>query len=837
VTENHRVADNGGDALGALFRGQRERAGLTQEQVAERAGLSVRTIRNIEAGARRPRAESVRLLAEALQLPSVRAAPGQLPPDPRGFSGRANELRELDGLLADADGTAGTLVISAIAGTAGVGKTALAVRWAHRVADHFPDGQLYVDLRGYGPDEPMSAGDVLASFLHALGVRGENIPLAIDERAALYRTEMASRRLLVVLDNASSVEQVRPLLPGSRSLVLVTSRDSLAGLVARDGAHRLDLDLLAPADAEALLSVLIGDRVHADPGAAASLAAQCARLPLALRVAAELAAARPRTALADLVAELADEQRRLDLLDAGGDPRTAVRAVLSWSYRQLPPPAARAFRLLGLHPGRDVDRYTVAALTELQPEEAWRLLDRLAHAHLVQLTAPARYGMHDLLRAYAAHLTHSDDAKADRDAALTRLFDHYLHSAAAAMNTLHPAERHRRPQLPDPPTAAAELTEPSVAQAWLDTERPNLAAAIAYQAEQGWPGHATQLAAVLFRYLDTGGYFTEALDIHTHALRAARHAGDRSRELDALINLGGVYWRQGDYERSVKHVQAALTISRQVADRAVEARALHNLGLNHYRLGAYQQAAQRHRQAMAICQETGDRTREAEALSNLGIIDQRLGQYQQAAYHLQQAIAICQETGDRTTEADALDNLGIVHQRLGQYEQAAQLNQRAIARHREAGIRAAMAEPLINLGELRQRQSRYDLAVEALEEALTIAQEMGDRGIEAAALNGLGTALRATGRLDAARARHASAQALAEKIGDRYELARAYAGIASVRHDAGQAADAQRSWGQALALYCELGVPEADEIRGRLADLTGSDGGSVDDRSGVRRRR
>ncbi|MCA1673826.1 MAG: AfsR family transcriptional regulator, partial [Actinobacteria bacterium] len=355
------------------------------------------------------------------------------------------------------------------------GKTALALRWAHRVRGEFPDGQLYVNLRGYDPDQPLVATDALAGFLRALGMAGQHIPLEVDERATAYRSLLDGRRMLIVLDNASSVEQVRPLLPGSPScLVVVTSRDSLAGLVARHGARRLELDLLPAEDAVALLRALIGERVEAEPEAAAALAGQCAWLPLALGVAAELAATRPTVSLAQLVSELADHQRRLELLDAGGDPRTAVRAVFSWSYQHLPVETARAFRLIGLHPGLDLDPYAAAALTDTSRDHAQHLLDLLARAHLIQSTSSGRYGMHDLLRAYATHLVTIEDPENERRAALTRLFDHYLGTAAAAMDIFIPAEQYRRPCIPPLATPSPPMSDPTTARAWLDAERATL---------------------------------------------------------------------------------------------------------------------------------------------------------------------------------------------------------------------------------------------------------------------------------------------------------------------------------------------------------------------------
>jgi transcriptional regulator with XRE-family HTH domain len=420
----------------AQMRAHRQRRGLTQEELAARTGVSVRSIRNLESGRiTRPRPGTVRLLADAFALDGAdrerfcesalddaapptatarRSTPAQLPADVAGFVGRGDHLRRLTELLDGGDRPA-AVVISAIAGTAGVGKTALAVHWAHRVRDRFPDGQLYVNLRGYDPDRPTSPGEVLTRFLNALGVAEPEVPAGPDELAARYRTEVAGRRLLIVLDNAATVEQVRPLLPGTNSCaVLVTSRDSLAGLVAVDGGQRLDLDLLPRADAVGLLRRLIGDRVDADTGAAAALAALCADLPLALRVAAELAAARATAPLAELVAELADQQQRLELLDVDGDPRASLTAVFSWSIRNLPPDVARLFRLLGLHPGPDFDAYAVAALADVGLAPARRALDRLARAHLVHHTGPGRYGMHDLLRAYATGLATAEGSEVDR---------------------------------------------------------------------------------------------------------------------------------------------------------------------------------------------------------------------------------------------------------------------------------------------------------------------------------------------------------------------------------------------------------------------------------------
>jgi tetratricopeptide (TPR) repeat protein len=682
-----------------------------------------------------------------------------------------------------------------------VGKTALAVRWARRAAAAFPDGQLYVNLRGYDPGAPLLPADALAGFLRALGLAGEDIPAGEDERAAAYRSLLDGRRVLVVLDNAASVEQARPLLPGSPTcLVIVTSRDSMAGLVARHGARRLALDMLPAADAIGLLRTLIGDRVDAEPDAAAELAGQCARLPLALRVAAELAAASPDSRLAELAGELAGEQRRLDLFDAGGDERTAVRGVFSWSYRRLPAGAARAFRLTGLHPGPDFDAYAVAALTGLtglagatagsgsRPVTATQAKDALAllaRAHLVYPAGGGRYGMHDLLRAYARELAAAEDGADGQRAALTSLFDYYLGVAASAMDVLVPAERHYRPRLEPIGTPAPELATPGQARGWLDAERAVLVAVALHAAAQGRPGDATRLAAILYRYLETGGHYAEAVTIHGRSNHAARLMGDRAAEAMALTNLGIISWRQGRYQQAADYHQQSLAASVAIGDRRGEALALANLGTVYERRGRYQQAAHCHQQALAAFQSIGERTGEARALGNLGSVAGREGQYERAVDWYQQALAVFRETGDPTGEASALPDLGLAYQRLGRHEEAVGCYQRALALFRETG----------------------------------------DRTGEVEARNGVAEVLLATGRPDEARAAYTAALALAGRLGDAYEQARAHSGLAAALHAAGDAGLARHHRSCALELYSALGAPEADAIRAELdqPSLTGQE--------------
>jgi DNA-binding SARP family transcriptional activator/Tfp pilus assembly protein PilF len=706
--------------------------------------------------------------------------PRELPSAVPGFTGRSAELQALTRLL-DRPGqhASGTVVISAIGGTAGVGKTALAVHWAHQAAGHFPDGQLYANLRGYDPGPPVPVADALAGFLRSLGVPGQDIPPEPDQRAARYRSLLAGKQMLVVLDNAGSADQVRPLLPATPACaVVVTSRDALAGLVARDGATRLDLDVFPLGEAVALLRTLIGARVDAEPAAAAELADQCCRLPLALRVAAELAATRPAVPLAGLVSELADLGTRLDLLAADGDPRTEVRTVFSWSYRHLDAEDAQAFRLLGLHPGPDFEPYAAAALTGATVRQARRALDVLTRAHLIQLAAPGRYGMHDLLRGYARELTATLDTGEEQHTALTRLFDYYLQTAAAAMDTLHPAERHRRPRILEPATQVPPLASPAAAHVWLDAELPGLVAVAAHTAEHGWPGHTTRLAVVLFRYLDIGGHFAEAATVQGHALRAARQVGDHAAEGTALTSLGAVDMRQGRYHLATGSYQLAVTLFRKIGDRAGEARAIGNLGAIDLQQGRYQQASDYLQQALTLFRKIGDRTGEAHVLSNLGLLELRRGCYQQASDYLQQALALCRETGYQAGEIHALCNIGAIDLQRGRYQEA----------------------------------SGY------LQQALALCRKTGDRTGEAEALNSLGEVFLATSQPSLAAAQHTAALGLADQAADEYEQARAHDGLARTYHATGDHDQARRHWQEALALYETLGAPEAGRVRARLCE-------------------
>jgi DNA-binding SARP family transcriptional activator len=790
--------------------------------------------------------------ARLTDLPTTRGeAPRQLPAAVGGFTGRTAELAALTQLAGHAGVGAQAMVISAIGGTAGVGKTALAIRWAHQVAALFPDGQLYVNLRGYDPAQPMTPAEALAGFLAALGVPGPQIPPDLDGRTAAYRSALAGRRALIVLDNARDTEQVRSLLPGeSGCLVLVTSRDALAGLVARDGARRVLLDVLSPGDAVALLRELIGPRVEAEPEAAARLADSCCQLPLALRVAAELAAARPELALATLAAEL-DGQGWLDALEAGGDPATAVRAVFSWSCSYLSAGAARAFRLAALHPGADFDAHAVAALTGTSYQEASRALAELVRASLIQQAGTGRFSMHDLLRAYAAELATAQDTDSDRRVALTRLLDHYLYTARGVAAALFPVDT---PALDNAPGGLV-FADTHAARAWMDAEHANLTAVGAYAGDHGWPGHAISLSNSLFRYLEAGGFLADALLIHRAAATAATLAGDRAAEAGAMHNIGTVYVTLGRYGEAEQHLEYALGLSHEVADRLNELRVLLNLSQLYLFNGEYSNAAVSCDQALKLSRAIGDQAREARSLLNLGRLAIRQGRYREAATWLLEAGEVSRRAGDlvclifslfslgeaevrhgrcrqarghlaeaRTTarqaghtlaEARITGILGFADLREGHYQRAAQQLQEALAECHAAGTAAAEADVLCWLGELNLRLGLPAQAAGQYQRALDIYLEAPEPTGETDARNGLGEAALAQGELQVARAQHEAALAIASKISP-HQQARAHDGLGDVSAAEGNTAEAGGHWRDALDLYVQMEVPEAGRVRAKL---------------------
>jgi tetratricopeptide (TPR) repeat protein len=461
--------------------------------------------------------------------------------------------------------------------------------------------------------------------------------------------------------------------------------------------------------------------------------------------------------------------------------------VFSWSVRHLDDEAARAFRLLGLHPGAHFDAYSAAALMDITLRPARGLLARLARAHLIQPAGMNRYGMHDLLRAYAADQAAEQDSE-EREAALTRLFDHYLATATLAAGTLFRADPDQL-ALPQPASPVPPVTSPAAALAWLDAQRSTLVRVAAHAADHGWPGHAIGLAATIFRYLDVG-HFTDAAAVHSHARRAATRTGDRSAEAAALTMLGAVDSAQGRLRRATRHLQQALAISREDGDGIGEARALGNLGLADYCQGRYRQSAGRHRQALAIYLRAGDHAGEARELHRLGVIDLRQGRYDQAAGHLQRSLALFRDADLQSGEAFVLGNLGELELQQGRYKQAASHLRRSLELSREIGSRLCQAQALACLGIAELRQGRHQQAIGHLRQSLALHSQAGNGSGQAEALNGLGEAFLATSQADQAKAWHAAALTLAIKCGDKREQARAHSGLASACQATGNGAHA-----------------------------------------------
>jgi tetratricopeptide (TPR) repeat protein len=724
-------------------------------------------------------------------VPPVLPVPRELPAEVFGFTGRTEQLARLDELL---DSRAMPLTV--VAGTAGVGKTALVVHWAHRVRSRFPDGQLYVDLRGYGPDARVEPAEALEAFLRAMGLSGADIPFDVSDRAARFRSLVDGRKVLVVLDNAQSPEQVRPLLPGSASCaVVVTSRATLAGLVARDGARVLDLDVLTVAEATELLRSLVGAQ---DDEVLTDLADRCARLPLALRIAAELIVSRPRTAVTELQTELAADS--LGVLDAGGDPRTAVRAVFSWSYQHLDPEVARTFRSLGRHPGRDLDLHAAVALTGDDPRTTRRTLDRLLQAHLVRETEGGRFGMHDLLRVYAAEL-----AQEDGDDALTALFDFYLQSAARAMDLIVPEERGRRP-LVEATGVTAPLADRAAAEAWLEAERPTLMA-VAKQAAHGpWPGHAVLMSQILWRFLDNRAYHDDTLALNVHALTAVRQLKDPGKEASAENNLGTVYWQLRRYDDALLHLNRSLELARAAGRRGVEASALCNLGVVHRLVGNYDSALECLTLALSIAADRGDHTTQARNGYHLATVYERLHRHDEAITHLEAALRSAETSGNRTIEARTRCNLAAVYAEVGRYADARQHLDQALDLAHEMSDRTIKARSLRNLGVLYQKTGRFQDALATLGQALVLAEAIRDALLHVEVLNSFAATALAAGDTENAFAHHDLALVLATRIGDRYEEARAHLGLSEVLLALDDTENAGRHRQRALGLFKGLGL-------------------------------
>jgi DNA-binding SARP family transcriptional activator/tetratricopeptide (TPR) repeat protein len=698
----------------------------------------------------------------------------QLPPRPRPFTGRAAELDLLDGLLAGG-GSPATVVISAISGTAGVGKTALAVHWAHRMRDRFPDGQLYVNLRGFAVQEPVTAAEALTTLLSALGVPPDRLPTAVAEASGLYRSILAERRVLVLLDNASGAEQVRPLLPGTpASLAVITSRNRLSGLIAIDGAHRLLLDPMPVADACDLLRAILGESRPTDPPEAlAVLADICDHLPLALRIAAANLVDEPDRPIGDYLDEL--RTSRLDVLAVHDDDQAAVGAAFALSYRHLEPSAQRMFRLLGLVADLEVQPSAAAALAGADEAEAVRLLDVLADAHLLQPLPNERWTFHDLIRRYAEERADSDEPGGAGAAALDRLYHWYLVRICSSDRLLMPA----RPPLlyVDGPQAFDTALE---ALAWLDLEQQNIGALVRHAAAAG-----RQVDAFRIPYLMRGYYqnrnWASAVEIQRLSVAAAVALGDADLEDRARSLLAAALTRARDHEAAIVEQQRALALARQAGDRQRVALALNNIGWMFNESGSPERALTAYQDALALfdTETKEDRPYVSTALQNAGDVLSLLGQHADAVDHHRRALAIARADGDSSQESDSLTSLGEAHARAGDHRQA-------IVEYRAA---------------------------------LTVLAENGNRFVEALTRGVLADSLRALGETDAAAGELAAAAELHRTLGDVPGAIGTLIDLAGLHLAEGDHLAARKAVDEAAALHA--GSPDPREAH-RLAEIAAS---------------
>ncbi|MBP2330432.1 tetratricopeptide (TPR) repeat protein [Kibdelosporangium banguiense] len=651
--------------------------------------------------------------------------PRQLPPDVGHFVDREKHIERLHVWLDTPHDRAAPAEV--IAGAGGVGKTSLAAHWAHQVRDRFPDGDLYLDLRGYHVERSLSASEGLDYVLRALGVTGERLPVALDAKAALYRSMLHGRRILVLLDNAATTEQIRPLLPGSPTCrVVITSRSRLTGLMIKEGAHRMPLDTLPPDRAIELLEQVAGDRVRDDPASTAKLAEYCGHLPLALRIAAERLVASPHLTVADLVEELAEERERLDALDSGDDEFTNVRAVFSWSYRALPADAARMFRLLGLVTGPDISGAAAAVLAGLPAVKARRVLDALVGAHLLQVNGPHRYRFHDLLRVYAAHCAENDESETDRQAALHRLFTWYAYSIEAAAQVITPHFSRIPISVAEPVAPAPDFPDRLTALHWCDSEQANLVAAVQQAADVGEHTLAWQMPVGLFAFCLVRRPLADWVTTHLVGLASVRHDGDRLAEVWLQNSIALAYRDLRQYDSALEYFQLALAGWRAEGVRWGEAWALRDIGGVYNLLGRNAEAIGTLNESLAIHLEEDDTWGEATALALLARANHSLGQFEQALPQLDRALEIRRDHGDQRNVGNALNDLSQLHDSLGQFDQAMAEAEEALDIHRAVEYWHGEATAHERLAAVLDHTGQAEAAAEHWRAAITLYDKLGD---------------------------------------------------------------------------------------------------------------
>jgi DNA-binding SARP family transcriptional activator/Tfp pilus assembly protein PilF len=740
--------------------------------------------------------------------------PAQLPADLPVFTGRARELAGLLELGPTAQPPSGVISID---GMAGVGKTALAVHAAHRLAPEYPDGALYVDLHGFTEGvDPVRPGDALDRMLRSLGVPSGQIPAATDERAALFRSVLADRRVLILLDNASTEAQVQPLLPAANSLALITSRHRLVGL---DLTHSISLESLRPDEAITLFTSVAGaDRLSGEPSDLVEQVVElCGRLPLAIRLVGARLRGRTAWSIAFLLDRLGDEHRRLAEMEAG---ERSVAGALDLSYQHLTPDQQHLIRRLGLHPGLDFDPYAAATLADITPQEAEAILDELLEAHVLQQDRPERYRFHDLVRTHVATRVATDEPGPDRDQAVRRLLDWYLHTVDAAMRQVEP-HRPRPSRAAAPTSEVPAMTDHEQAMAWLEGERVNLMAAVQLASVRRWHAYARDLPLAMHRYFYVRGYRDDWIASHQLALKATWELADPSGEAEVLNNLGIAQGRIGRYPEAVGYLDDALTLRRQVGDRHGAATALNNLGIASWHAGRSAEALDTLAEALALRRELDDLPGQANVLNNLGTLYEHMGRYADALEHLQWALERRRALSDRRGEASTLDSLGVLFIALGSHQRAETCLARALALHRETGHRDGEADTLNGLGRLYTRLGRHGTARDHHVRALTLGRRVDNSRIEAEALIGIGELCHDLGDHAEALRHHRVALALVEHAGSPFHQARARHGIGRALLGAGESDAARGHLAAARQLFRTLGAPEADEIEAELTSAVG----------------
>lgn len=814
-----------------LLKRLRTDAGLTQEDLAERASVSPRSISDLERGINKTaRQDTTRLLAEALNLSgtaragfetaarghrdaepgmlaqrrarsrSVAATTPVLPHDIRSFTGREADLARL---MAAVKGTGGVVGIYAIDGMAGVGKSAFAVHAAHALAARFPDGQIFLQLHAHtGGHQPVDATDALASLLLTAGVAAGQIPAALSDRSALWRSHLAGRRVLLLLDDAASHEQVEPLLPGTPgSLALITSRRHLSAL---DDAISICLETLLPDEAAALLIRLAGrpDLDGADP-AVEMINRLCGHLPLAIGMMARQLHHHPTWSAAGLAHELAAARDRLELMHA---ENLSVAAAFDLSYQDLTAGQQRLFRRLGLHPGTDIDSYAAAALDGSGVAASRRGLDELFDQHLVTEPASGRYRMHDLIREYARAVVQTDDPE-DRESAIVRLTDYYVSAAAAIgrhLNRGHPA-------VGDAPAGVPELLTREEAASWMEAERANMHAVVDYAALRGWPAPGISIATAMSGFLRTHGHWTQMRVLHVTALETARTADYRPGEAEALTNLGIVQRLTGDYLAAAETLARALEICSSVRDQHGQAEALVALGIVQRLTVSYPTATTTLTQALELHDRVGDRLGQADALSELGCVQRLTGNYPAARANLERALRLYRDLGDRYGQADSLRYLGRVHQETGDYEIVASCYADALELYRGLDDRLGQAHTLNYLGIAQHVTDDYLAAEATLTRALELYRDLGHRLGQAEVLNNLGDSYAVSDPAQA-RAHHEQALEIARSISAILEEARALEGIGNCDIHQTKPGDDDGYLRRALGLYRQIGSPHAARV-------------------------